>query len=457
MRRNFPVFRKMLLLTGDLVLLISATYLSFFILFPNNAPQSGLDSFYNLIPVTMIAATCLLNINGLLSLARKNFSALMMSLAVTLFKLLIVIMAAGFLFKEFAFPRSVLILSVLLQFIFIVIWKYLFWRAEKALIVPKNVLLIGSRAECERIILRLNAYPQLNYNVKYVCTDCEHASWKEFIQNIDLVIITSDLNLKSKANILDFCHTTGKQIFLIPDSYELFCFNIEMDKIDDIPVFRAKYLKPTLEQRILKRAIDLTVSIVALALLWPVFITLAIVIKITSRGPVFYSQIRTGRDEQVFSIYKFRTMVPNAEEFTGPVLATEKDPRITFIGRLMRATRLDELPQLINVLIGDMSIVGPRPERPFFVEQFKQEIPGYHYRHNVKPGITGMAQVHGKYNTLAYDKLVYDLIYIQKCSIVTDLIIMLQTVRVLLSKSSTEGKKVEKKIDLAKYEITHVG
>lgn len=457
MRKNFPVFRKILLLTGDLVLLISATYLSFFILFPNNAPQSGLDSFYNLIPVTMIAGTCLLNINGLLSLARKNFSALMMSLAVTLFKLLIVIMAAGFLFKEFAFPRSVLILSVLLQFIFMAIWNYLFWRAEKALIVPKNVLLIGSREECERIILRLNAYPQLNYNVKYVCTDCEHTSWREFIQNIDLVIITSDLNLKSKANILDFCHTNGKQIFLIPDSYELFCFNIEMDKIDDIPVFRAKYLKPTLEQRILKRAIDLTISIVAMALLWPVFITLAIVIKITSRGPVFYSQIRTGRDEQVFSIYKFRTMVPNAEELTGPVLAIEKDPRITSIGRLMRATRLDELPQLINVLIGDMSIVGPRPERPFFVEQFKQEIPGYHYRHNVKPGITGMAQVHGKYNTLAYDKLVYDLIYIQKCSIITDLIIMLQTVRVLLSKSSTEGKKIEKKIDLSKYEITHVG
>lgn len=457
MRNKFPVARKILLLAGDLLFIIVATYLGFFILFPLNTPQAGLDSFYNLIPVMVITGAFLLNVNGLLSLARKNFSGLAMSLAVTLFKLLIVVMAASFFLKEFAYPRSVLALAVLIQFTFLVIWNYIFWRAEKALVVPKNVLLVGSRDECERIILRLNAYPQLNYNVKYVCTDYEHASWKILIENIDLVIITSDLTLKLKSSIMDFCHTTGKQIFLIPDAYELFCFNIEMDKIDDIPVFRAKYLKPTLEQRILKRALDLSVAILALAFLWPVFIALVIIIKFTSPGPAFYSQIRVGRDEKEFSIYKFRTMEQNAEKLTGPIIALDKDPRITSVGRVIRAMRLDELPQLINVVLGDMSIVGPRPERPFFVNQFKQEISGYHYRHNVKPGITGMAQVHGRYNTLAYDKLIYDLIYIQKGSVVTDLIIMLQTVRVLVSKDSTEGRKDQKGVNLKQYEITHIG
>ncbi|RAS51963.1 sugar transferase, partial [Phascolarctobacterium faecium DSM 14760] len=130
-----------------------------------------------------------------------------------------------------------------------------------------------------------------------------------------------------------------------------------------------------------------------------------------------------------------------AEAKCGPVLAAEGDPRITKFGRFMRATRLDELPQLFNVLKGEMSIVGPRPERPFFVKQFIAQKLEYDYRHNVKPGITGLAQIAGKYNTSAYDKMIYDLLYIQDVSVKTDLMIMLQTFKVLLTKSSTEGVK----------------
>lgn len=132
-------------------------------------------------------------------------------------------------------------------------------------------------------------------------------------------------------------------------------------------------------------------------------------------------------------------MKQDAEAKCGPVLAAEGDLRITKFGRFMRATRLDELPQLFNVLKGEMSIVGPRPERPFFVKQFIAQKPEYDYRHNVKPGITGLAQIAGKYNTSAYDKLIYDLLYIQDFSVKTDLMIMLQTFKVLLTKSSTEG------------------
>lgn len=187
--------------------------------------------------------------------------------------------------------------------------------------------------------------------------------------------------------------------------------------------------------------LDIAVSIPAIIILLPLMALTAIAIKADSRGPVIYSQERVGQYGKTFKVYKFRSMKQDAEAQSGPVLAKEGDSRITKVGRFIRATCIDELPQLFNVLKGEMSIVGPRPERPFFVEQFIKEKPEYAYRHNVKPGITGLAQIAGKYNTTAYDKLIYDLIYIQEVSIKTDLIIMLQTLKVLITKESTEGVK----------------
>ena len=180
----------------------------------------------------------------------------------------------------------------------------------------------------------------------------------------------------------------------------------------------------------------------------------ALAIKISDGGTILYSQVRTGRDGKNFRVYKFRTMRADAEKYSGPMLAQENDPRITWLGRFLRAVRIDELPQIWNVLVGDMSIVGPRPERPFFVQQYIEEMPEYAYRHNVKPGITGLAQVYGKYNTTPFDKLVYDLMYIQRCNILTDLIIIIQTVKVLFTKSATDGvQQFKEEIDLTKYEI----
>ena len=195
----------------------------------------------------------------------------------------------------------------------------------------------------------------------------------------------------------------------------------------------------TAEQRVLKRILDIAVAVTALIILSPVMLITAVMIKLDSKGPVLYSQERVGLYGKTFFVHKFRSMKQDAEAKCGPVLAAEGDPRITKFGRFMRATRLDELPQLFNVLKGEMSIVGPRPERPFFVKQFIAQKPEYDYRHNVKPGITGLAQIAGKYNTSAYDKLIYDLLYIQDVSVKTDLMIMLQTFKVLLTKSSTEG------------------
>lgn len=458
MQRRFPMLRKLVLLLGDIGLLLLATYLAVNIVFTYYEPKPNVATYYTMAPVMIVAAGILFNVNGLFTLVRKRYSELLLSLAVAIFNLFIIMMAASFMMREFAYSRSVLVLTAIFQFILLASWKYVFWRIERSLIRPKNALLIGSKDECIRVINRLNAQPQLNYKVRYMCNDCDNEPWQKVAADIDLIIVCSDMSLKDKAEIVHFCHSYGKQVFLIPDVYELFCSNVEFDKIDDIPMFHPQYLKPSLEQRSLKRILDITVSGCAFFVLWPIMVLVAIAIKLDSSGPVFYSQVRVGRDEKEFKVYKFRSMRQDAEKQSGPVLASKNDPRITKLGRFLRATRLDELPQLINVLFGDMSIVGPRPERPFFVQQFKSEIPEYVYRHNVKPGITGLAQVYGKYNTTPYDKLVYDLIYIQKCNIITDLVIMLQTIRVLVTQNSTEGIAVKsKQVDLSKYEINEMG
>lgn len=458
MQRRFPMLRKLILLIGDMGLLVLATYLAVVMVFYDRTSQMNLPTYYNMTPIMIVTAGILFNINGLFSLSRKKFSELLLSLGVALFNLLVVMMAISFFLREFGYSRSVLFITMMLQFTMLAVWKYIFWQAEKALGKRKNTLLIGNPIECARLIARLQAQPQLNYNVRYVCTDCESEAWKNVNQDIDLIIVCAELSLKDKAEIVHYCHANNKQVFLIPNMYEIFCSGVELDKIDDIPVFYPCYLKPALEQRTLKRMLDIAVSGTTLLFIWPLLILVAIVIKFDSPGPILYSQIRTGRDEQEFKVYKFRSMRADAENATGPVLAGENDPRITRSGKFLRATRLDELPQLFNVLLGDMSIVGPRPERPFFVKQFKAEIPEYIYRHNVKPGITGLAQVYGKYNTTPYNKLIYDLIYIQKCNVLTDLVIMLQTIRVLVTKSSTEGvKSSHGKADLSRYEIDQVG
>ena len=166
---------------------------------------------------------------------------------------------------------------------------------------------------------------------------------------------------------------------------------------------------------------------------------IAVMIKLSDHGPVFYSQERLTKDGKCFKILKFRTMIVDAEKETGPIKAGEKDPRVLPVGRFLRATRMDELPQLINILKGDMSMVGPRPERPELARIIAKNIPEFEYRLKVKAGLTGYAQVYGRYCTTSYDKLKLDLTYIRNYSIIMDFKIMLMTPKVLLIKESTEG------------------
>ncbi len=185
-----------------------------------------------------------------------------------------------------------------------------------------------------------------------------------------------------------------------------------------------------------KRAVDVTGAAIGLILLSPLLLITSILIKLTSKGPIFYSQVRVGKNGKHFEIYKFRTMKVDAEKGTGPVWASKNDNRLTPIGGILRKARIDEIPQFVNVLRGDMSLVGPRPERPMFVEQLKNQISGYEKRLDVKPGITGLAQVWHNYDETIEDvrkKIKYDVLYIRKACFWTDVRILLRTFKVVFT------------------------
>ena len=407
-----------------------------------------------MLPVQVILTGLLFNINGLYTIERKRFAEILLSVAVSMVQMLVLMMALTFFIREFSLSRGVLLWCAGIDFILLAAWRHLLWRYVRAYQEIRGVMLIGSEEECQHVYYRMQQQPQLAMELRSICTDLTGSDWESAAEQVDVLIICPDIRLKDKAKIVHYCNLHEKQALLIPNSYEVFCSGMTLDKIDDVPVFRPQRLSPTLEQRSLKRILDIMVALTGLLLALPLMILTVIAIKIFDPGPIFYSQERLGRYEKPFKVYKFRTMRVDAEKLSGPMLAQENDPRITRLGAFLRAVRLDELPQIWNVLVGDMSIVGPRPERPFFVEQFKQEIPEYVYRMNVKPGITGLAQVYGKYNTTAYDKLIYDLVYIQNAGLRIDLTIIIQTVRVLFQKSATEGVHgVRLKESLEKFDI----
>lgn len=207
----------------------------------------------------------------------------------------------------------------------------------------------------------------------------------------------------------------------------------------DTPLLLSRNEDLKIEQVFCKRLMDIIFSVAGLIVSSPFFLIIAVLIKATDGGPVFYKQTRLTKDRKEFMIYKFRTMIQDAEKDGHARLASEKDDRILPVGRFLRATRLDELPQLINILKGEMSVVGPRPERPELAAEIEEELPEFAYRLKVKAGLTGYAQIYGKYNTTSYDKLKLDLTYIRNYSFFLDLKLMIMTPKIMLMKESTEG------------------
>jgi exopolysaccharide biosynthesis polyprenyl glycosylphosphotransferase len=222
----------------------------------------------------------------------------------------------------------------------------------------------------------------------------------------------------------------------VPGFYELLIGKVHRLHVHDIPLVEVLREPTSRPYRHLKRLLDVGFAVLLGAAAAPLAALAALLVRLEDGGPVLYSQERVGEGLRPFCLYKFRTMAPDAESSTGPVLASAEDGRVTRVGRWLRRYRVDELPQLWNVLRGEMSLVGPRPERPFFVERFLAEIPGYAERFKVKPGVTGLAQVRGTYGTSAQNKLRYDLAYVYNQSVGLDLAVLADTVKEVLNSRS---------------------
>lgn len=254
------------------------------------------------------------------------------------------------------------------------------------------------------------------------------------------VVFLSGIHSHDRNIILKYCISNSINVFVIPRIGDTILSGARSIHMFHLPMLQVSRYSAQPEYLFMKRAIDIVVSLIAAIILSPVFLITAIAIKTTDHGPVFYKQIRLTKDGKEFKILKFRSMRVDAEKDGVARLSTgENDSRITPVGKIIRACRVDELPQLFNILKGDLSIVGPRPERPEIASQYCEEMPEFALRLQAKAGLTGYAQVYGKYNTTPYDKLTMDLMYIAHPSIIEDLKIMLATVKILFLPESTEG------------------
>ncbi|MEF2836610.1 MAG: exopolysaccharide biosynthesis polyprenyl glycosylphosphotransferase [Oscillospiraceae bacterium] len=252
-------------------------------------------------------------------------------------------------------------------------------------------------------------------------------------------IILNDVSAPLRNDILKFCYRYRVRTYVAPKLSDIMMRGAKNISLFDTPLLLVKGTGLTPAQRVGKRLMDILLCSVAMVVAAPVMAVVAVAIKLEDGGPVFFKQKRMTRGGREFEILKFRSMIVDAEKYAGAVLATDNDPRITKVGKVIRATRLDELPQILNILKGDMSIVGPRPERKVIADEYCKDIPEFAYRLKVRGGLTGYAQIYGKYNTSAYDKLRLDLMYIENYSLLLDIKLIILTLRIIFSKESTEG------------------
>ncbi len=260
----------------------------------------------------------------------------------------------------------------------------------------------------------------------------------EKVKDYEAVII-GDISVQQRNEVLKFCYGAGIRAYVIPKISDIVLMGSDRIHIFDTPFLLARGYSLSFDQRFAKRALDILISGLMLILVSPIMLLTAIAIKAYDGGSVVYKQVRCTQDGKEFEIIKFRSMIENAESDGVAKLAAENDSRITPIGKFIRATRIDELPQLLNILRGDMSFVGPRPERPEIIREYLEDMPEFAFRMRVKAGLTGFAQIYGKYNTVPYDKLKLDLFYIENYSVWLDVKLILMTVKTVLKKDSTEG------------------
>lgn len=356
-----------------------------------------------------------------------------------------------YMFPDIDLWRSVIVYALFLAYAGLLLSRYLYMHIVDLRRLKRRVLVLGAGERAEMV--RLSGTMEAN-DVEFVCflrvNDSENTignaknynkdhSLKDYITDLavqEIVIAIEERRGALPIDALLDCKMNGCRIIEATTFIERQTGTVSLKNLNPSwMVFSDGFESAGNFDLVLKRVFDVTASLLLLLLSLPILIITSILVKITSKGPVFYRQERVGLNGETFNVLKFRSMTINAEEDGIPKWADKNDARVTMIGRVIRTSRIDEIPQIFNVLMGSMSFVGPRPERPFFVDQFESNIPFYRERHSVKPGITGWAQLNYPYGASEEDtkrKLEYDLYYIKNYSLFLDFLILIQTVRVIL-------------------------
>lgn len=362
----------------------------------------------------------------------------------------LILLSLLFFIKQLHISREFLGLFLAGNMFAIALYRYIlkvFLRRLRAKGYNKQfVLILGAGSLGKTFFHNLQRFPELGYEVIGFLDDYHTDNidegpilgkindLEEILKKklVDEVVIALPLEAHYKyGHIIDLCEKSGVKIMIIPDYFDYLPARPYFTNFAGIPLINVRDIPlDELRNRVLKRTFDIIFALTAILITLPLMLVIALSIKLTSRGPVLFSQERIGLNRRPFHMYKFRTMKIQVQEQSDTKWTVKNDPRVTKLGALLRKTSLDELPQFFNVLLGQMSVVGPRPERPYFVDQFKEEIPKYMVKHQIRPGITGWAQTNGlRGDTSIADRIKYDLFYIENWSFLFDLRIILKTIK----------------------------
>ncbi|MCQ2521873.1 MAG: sugar transferase [Lachnospiraceae bacterium] len=336
-------------------------------------------------------------------------------------------------------PAPYILLMSVADLAWIALWVVIANGLYAKFFSARKLLLVTGKRSPEDILGKFASRPD-KYNIQKTMRMEEgyDVICQEILQAYDGVILW-DISAKDRNKLLKFCYGQSIRVYLMPKIHDVLTKGAEEMHIFDTPMYLVRETALTFEERMIKRCIDIICSILLLVIASPFMLITALLIKLYDKGPVLYKQVRVTRGNKEFKIMKFRSMRVDAEKDGKARLASKNDSRITPIGKFIRACRIDELPQLLNILKGEMSFVGPRPERPEIIKQYEENMPEFAFRTKVKAGLCGYAQVYGKYNTTPYDKLKLDLTYIENYSVWLDLKLMLLTFKTVLTPESTEG------------------
>jgi len=377
----------------------------------------------------------------------KNAEVVFSQAFATLAANVIIYLELSIMAKHLFVPQIFFAMTVA-QIIIAIVWTSIANWIYRSIFPPRKLLLIHGDRDIKSILAKFSGRKDKYDIVQCLHVNCGMEVWaKEILTGLqgreyDGVVIW-DVSTPDRNEILKFCYAKSIRVYTMPKITDVILMGAEELHLFDTPILLTREYSLTLEQRFVKRLIDLVCSAILIVITSPIMLITAIVIKAYDGGPVLYKQVRCTQNQREFEIMKFRSMRTDAEKDGVARLAQKNDSRITPIGKFIRKVRIDELPQLINIFRGDMSFIGPRPERPEIISQYMEIMPEFAYRMKVKAGLAGYAQVYGKYNTTPYDKLKLDLTYIENYSLWMDIQLMLLTLKILFWPDSTEGVESE--------------